>query len=75
MSTTITNNTTTLDLDHATDALETLSAEHRQSIHLTYYSGFTQTQVADLLGVPVDTIETRLRDGMSSLKKAMAKAA
>jgi RNA polymerase sigma-70 factor (ECF subfamily) len=65
----------TLNLDHATDALDALPAEHRQSIHLTYYSGFTNEQVASLLGVTVETIETRLRDGLTSLREALGIAA
>jgi RNA polymerase sigma-70 factor (ECF subfamily) len=65
----------TLNLDHATDALDALPAEHRQSIHLTYYSGFTNEQVASLLGVTVETIETRLRDGLTSLREALGTAA
>jgi|LIDZ01.1.fsa_nt_gi RNA polymerase sigma-70 factor (ECF subfamily) len=65
----------TLNLDHATDALDALPAEQSQSIHLTYYSGFTNEQVASLLGVTVETIETRLRDGLTSLHEALATAA
>ena len=64
-----------LNLDHATEALDTLDAELRQSIHLTYYSGFSTNQVADLLGVSVETIDARLSDGLSSLREALAAAA
>ena len=65
----------TINLDHATEALDTLSAEHRQSIHLTHYSGFTNEQVAELLGVSADVIELRVRDGLSNLRDALASAA
>jgi RNA polymerase sigma-70 factor (ECF subfamily) len=56
------------DLDAV--ALEALPAEQRQSIHLTHYAGFTTTQVAELLGVPVDVIDSRLEDGLLQLRRA-----
>ena len=65
----------TINLDHSTEALETLSPEHRQLIHLSYYARFSNEQVADLLGVPVDIVEERLHDGLASLRDAMAVAA
>lgn len=67
--------TPTIDLDHSTDALDTLSPELRQSIHLTYYSGFSNSQVADLLGVSVEVIEARVRDGLRSLREALESVA
>jgi DNA-directed RNA polymerase specialized sigma24 family protein len=66
---------TTLNLDNATEALDTLSAEHRQSIHLSYSAGFSTEQVADLLGVPVDVAEARLEDGLTHLREALRVAA
>lgn len=72
---TITLDHNPIDLDHATDALDTLDAELRQSIHLTYYSGFSNAQVANLLGVTTEVAETRLRDGLTSLREALASAA
>jgi DNA-directed RNA polymerase specialized sigma24 family protein len=68
-------NPTELDLDYAEDALETLDAELRQSIHLTYYSGFSNAQVANLLGVTPEVIEERVRNGLSSLRDALDSAA
>ena len=67
--------TATHTLDHATEAIDTLSPEHRQAIHLAYYSGFSNEQVADLLGVEVTVVEERLSDGLASLRDAMAVAA
>jgi DNA-directed RNA polymerase specialized sigma24 family protein len=66
---------TTINLDHATDALDTLSAEHRQSIHLSYYSGFSTDQVATLLGLSPELAEARLSDGLDNLRAALRTAA
>ena len=65
----------TIDLENATEALESLSAQHRQSIHLSCSAGFSPEQVADLLGVPVDVAEARLDDGLRQLRAALRVAA
>ena len=57
----------TLNLDHPQEALDALSPEQRQAINLSYFSGFTNEQVAGLLGVTVEVVETRLRDGFAAL--------
>ncbi|WP_181243399.1 sigma factor-like helix-turn-helix DNA-binding protein [Glaciihabitans tibetensis] len=75
MITTATTPTIDINLDHATDALDSLDAELRQSIHLAFYSGFSTNQVANLLGVSVETAETRLSNGLVSLREALASAA
>lgn len=62
-------------LDHSTEALDALSPEHRQAIHLAYYAGFTHNQVADLLGVSVDVAQTRLSEGLTHLREALRIAA
>ncbi|HEV7949698.1 MAG TPA: sigma factor-like helix-turn-helix DNA-binding protein [Glaciihabitans sp.] len=65
----------TINLDHATDALDTLSVEHRQLIHLTYYSGFSTSQVANLLDLSPETVDARLHSSMLHLQDALAAAA
>jgi RNA polymerase sigma factor (sigma-70 family) len=67
--------TATHTLDNATEAIDTLSPEHRQAIHLAYYAGFDNTQVANLLGVSVDTADTRLTEGLTHLREALRVAA
>jgi DNA-directed RNA polymerase specialized sigma24 family protein len=67
--------TSPINLDHATDALDTLSPEHRQSIHLAYYGGFSTEQIAGLLGVTVEVADTRLHDGLVNLREVLRIAA
>ena len=68
-------NDATINLDHATDALETLPAELRQSLHLRYSSGFDDAQIAALLGLPAEVVRERLRDGLEGLRNALDAAA
>ena len=48
-------------------ALATLPAAQREAITLSY-AGHTHTEIAEMLDVPLGTIKTRLRDGMSRLR-------
>jgi DNA-directed RNA polymerase specialized sigma24 family protein len=57
----------TINLDHSPEALDALSPEQRQAINLSYFSGFTNEQVAGLLGVTVEVVEARLRGGFAAL--------
>ncbi len=53
-------------------ALESLPEEQRQVIQLSYYEGYSQTEIAELLQHPLGTVKTRMRLGMQKLKTALA---
>lgn len=48
-------------------ALGQLSAAQREALSLAYFEGLSQTQIADRLNVPVGTVKTRMRDGLTHL--------
>ena len=52
-------------------AMATLSEAQRQVISLTYYGGLSQSEVASMLGIPLGTVKTRLRDGMIRLRNKL----
>jgi DNA-directed RNA polymerase specialized sigma24 family protein len=57
----------TINLDRSPDALDALSPELRQAVSLSYFSGFSNEQIAGLLGVTLEVVEARLREANSAL--------
>lgn len=55
-------------------AMARLSDLQRQAVTLAYYGGYTQSEVAKMLSVPLGTVKTRLRDGMMRLRDELGVA-
>jgi len=52
-------------------ALDTLTELQRQAVELAYWGGYTHTEVAGLLDIPVGTAKTRIRDGLIRLRDTL----
>ncbi|HXF85615.1 MAG TPA: sigma-70 family RNA polymerase sigma factor [Anaerolineales bacterium] len=50
-------------------AVQTLHPNQRQVIELAYYQGMSQSEIAELLHLPLGTVKTRLRAALEKLRK------
>ena len=55
-------------------ALGELPAAQREALLLAYFGGYTQREVAALVGVPLGTVKTRMAAGMRKMKAALRDA-
>ncbi len=60
-----------LEAARVRSAVATLTDVQRQAVELTYFGGYTHTEVAALLDVPLGTAKTRIRDGLIRLRDLM----
>ena len=52
-------------------ALGDLTQVQREALELAYFGGYTHTEVATMLELPVGTAKTRIRDGLIRLRDTM----
>jgi len=55
-------------------ALDALPREQRELIEQAYFLGLTQTELAERFGVPLGTVKTRIRTGMTTLRQQLQNA-
>ena len=63
-----------IEHDRVEKALSRLSELQRQAVELAYYGGYSHSEVAEMLNIPMGTVKTRLRDGMMRLRTELGVA-
>ena len=56
------------------DALAGLPAEQRQLIEAAFFEGYTHSELAQRFGLPLGTVNTRIRAGMIAMRKKLEHA-
>jgi RNA polymerase sigma-70 factor, ECF subfamily len=60
-----------LERERVRRCLASLTELQRESVTLAYYGGYTYREVAELLGVAIGTVKTRMRDGLIRLRDCL----
>ena len=60
--------------DHVRAALARLPDPHREVIELAYFAGYTQSELAERLALPIGTVKSRTFAAMAALRRSLSEA-
>ena len=63
--------TASIEAGRVRAALADLTTKQRQAVELAFLGGYTHTEVASMLDLPVGTAKTRIRDGLIRLRDTL----
>ena len=63
--------TASLEATRVRTALADLTTKQREAVELAFLGGYTHTEVAAMLDLPIGTAKTRIRDGLIRLRDAL----
>lgn len=60
-----------LEARRVRSALDALTPVQREAVALAYFGGYTHTEIATMLELPIGTAKTRIRDGLIRLRDTL----
>jgi RNA polymerase sigma-70 factor (ECF subfamily) len=57
-------------MERARAAVILLPAEQRKTLEMAFFDGLTHSEIAEMTGDPLGTVKTRIRSGLTTLRKA-----
>jgi RNA polymerase sigma factor (sigma-70 family) len=60
------------EVDHIIDVIRRLAPRKRALVVLRYYSGLTDTEIAETAGLPVGTVKSTLHRALAELRKELS---
>jgi RNA polymerase sigma-70 factor, ECF subfamily len=64
--------TASIEATRVRAALRDLTTKQREAVELAFLGGYTHTEVASMLDLPIGTAKTRIRDGLIRLRDALS---
>ncbi len=63
------NSTLNIDVIGLRKYVDNLRTDYKNVINLSYFNGYTQEEIAQILNIPVGTVKTRLRNALIEIRK------
>jgi RNA polymerase sigma-70 factor (ECF subfamily) len=57
-------------MEKARGAIQLLPTEQRKTLEMAFFDGLTHAEIAEMTGDPLGTVKTRIRSGLTTLRKA-----
>lgn len=61
-----------VEAEETSELLTRLPADQRRVIELSFYSGYSHTEIAAMLDLPLGTVKGRMRQGLEKLQRHLA---
>ena len=61
-----------LEMERVRAAMASLPPEQQEALALAYFKGYSHSEIAEVLDLPLGTVKGRIRAGMQKLRKELS---